>query len=278
MRFKAKITSAASSGVLQRVVHTFSRLSRNKTCKLRLTPTKINFLLDEQPEQARVWADIDQAGLFASFRIESLHENNEIMLDVHLDNLDRALRSAADSNDVTWKLTKRDTNNFLTMSMRTLSATGAPRPVLQEVPVAVYPHAEIEASLPPPLPTPLASMYLPDVRLFKSVVDRMKALSQHITLRGTSSGDLTLLIETSMATVRTSFKGLEQPVLEGGTPEDNTVQCTVAAKSLAQFISTQVQAYTNLMLCLAKGTVLLFNTQDNVQVTFYVPVLNVDGD
>ena len=79
-----------------------------KTCVLRLSPTKICFILaDRIPVGgANLWCEL-QDNLFDEYRIEGKDERNEIYLDVTLDLLSRALRSSLNASLLKIKLTKK---------------------------------------------------------------------------------------------------------------------------------------------------------------------------
>jgi hypothetical protein len=55
--------------------------------------------------------------IFESFNIESKHEANEILMEINLENLVQALRSAQSSDAVTVKLTKKHGTPFLTLDI-----------------------------------------------------------------------------------------------------------------------------------------------------------------
>lgn len=77
-----------------------------------------------------MWATMDQVEvsltaikisfqelIFETFNIESKHEANEILMEVNLENLVQALRSAQCSDAVTVKLTKKQNAPFLTLDI-----------------------------------------------------------------------------------------------------------------------------------------------------------------
>lgn len=55
------------------------------------------------------------------------------------------------------------------------------------------------------------SIYMPPLRVMRNVVDRMKNLSNFLTISANNSGQLTLSINTDIATITTHFKDLEHP-------------------------------------------------------------------
>ena len=80
-----------------------------KTCVLRLSPTKVCFILcDRIPAGgANLWCELLQNNLFDEYRIEGKDDRNEIYLDVTMDLLSRALKSSLNASVLKMKLTKK---------------------------------------------------------------------------------------------------------------------------------------------------------------------------
>ena len=55
------------------------------------------------------------------------------------------------------------------------------------------------------------SIYLPPLRLLRNVVERMKNLSNFVTISASQKGEFNLKVDTDMVTVATHFKDLEHP-------------------------------------------------------------------
>ena len=89
---------------------TVTTLSRSvKTCVLRLSTTKVCFILSERVPVggANLWCEILQQNLFDEYRIEGKDERNEIYLEVVMEQLSRALKSSLNATVVKLKLTKK---------------------------------------------------------------------------------------------------------------------------------------------------------------------------
>lgn len=80
-----------------------------KTCVLRLSPTKVCFILSDRIPVggANLWCEILQENLFDEYRIEGKDERNEIYLEVVMEQLSRALKTALNATAVKLKLTKK---------------------------------------------------------------------------------------------------------------------------------------------------------------------------
>ena len=56
------------------------------------------------------------------------------------------------------------------------------------------------------------SIYMPPLKVIRNVVDKMKNLSNHVTISANQSGEMNLRIETDLVNVATHFRDLEHPV------------------------------------------------------------------
>lgn len=65
---------------------------------------------------------------------------------------------------------------------------------------------------------------MPQVKMLKSVTDRMKNLSNYVTLMTNIEGEMRLCIETDLARVTTRFELLEKPIIRKFTQ----LQCSIA--------------------------------------------------
>ncbi|XP_027518646.1 checkpoint protein HUS1 isoform X6 [Corapipo altera] len=157
------------------VINTISKLT--KTCTLRLTVCKLYFILSDKVANggASMWCELCQGNFFDEFQMEGVAaEHNEIYLEFVPENLSRALKTAHSAKAVKIKLTNKHC------------------PCLR---VAVE----------------LVSIYLPVLKTMKSVVERMKNLSNFIVIEANLSGEMNLKIETDLVSVTTHFKDLGNP-------------------------------------------------------------------
>eukprot|EP00041_Stephanoeca_diplocostata_P014263 m.257946 g.257946 ORF g.257946 m.257946 type:complete len:116 (-) comp19639_c0_seq25:945-1292(-) len=91
------------------------------------------------------------------------------------------------------------------------------------------------------------NLYLPHLRVLKPVLERFKALSEVMTVKANNSGDMNLKLATTVVTVETFFKHLENAVWKDGQapnaatdfPSDpkTFVEANILVKSFFQFIA-----------------------------------------
>ncbi|KAK7834458.1 hypothetical protein U0070_017644 [Myodes glareolus] len=198
-----------------------------KTCTLRISPEKLNFILSDKLASGGVsmWCELEQENIFSEFQMEGVSaENNEIYLELTSENLSRALKTAQNARALKIKLTNK---HFpcLTVSVELqLSSSSSSRIVTHDIPIKVIPRRLWKDLQEPSVPDFDVSIYLPALKTMKSVVEKMKNISNHLVSDGlllqkravieaNLNGDLNLKIETELVCVTTHFKDLGNPLL-----------------------------------------------------------------
>ncbi|XP_037693141.1 checkpoint protein HUS1 isoform X2 [Choloepus didactylus] len=108
MKFRAKIVDGACLNHFTRVSNMISKLA--KTCTLRISPDKLNFILSDRVANGGVsmWCELEQENYFSEFQMEGVSaENNEIYLELTSENLSRALKTAQNARTLKIKLTNK---------------------------------------------------------------------------------------------------------------------------------------------------------------------------
>nr|XP_019587247.1 PREDICTED: checkpoint protein HUS1 isoform X3 [Rhinolophus sinicus] len=208
MKFRAKIVDAACLNHFTRVSSMVAKLA--KACTLRISPRRLNFILADKVANGGVsmWCELEQENFFNEFQMEGVSaENNAIYLELTSENLSRALKTAQNARTLKIKLTNK---HFpcLTVSIE------------------------------------LVSIYLPVLKTMKSVVERMKNISNHLIIEANRNGDLNLKIESELVCVTTHFKDLGNPPFasEDASQDRNPahmVEVHVDIRKFLQFLSGQ---------------------------------------
>ncbi|XP_074999014.1 checkpoint protein HUS1 isoform X3 [Calonectris borealis] len=247
MRFRAKIVDLACLNHFSRVINTIAKLA--KTCTLRLTVSKLYFILSDKVANGGVsmWCELCQGNFFDEFQMEGVAaEHNEIYLELVPENLSRALKTAQSAKAVKIKLTNKHC------------------PCLR---VAVE----------------LVSIYLPVLKTMKCVVERMKNLSNSIVIEANLSGEMNLKIETDLVSVTTHFKDLGNPpwVSEDecqSSAQDRDLESMAEAridiKKLQQLLAGQ-QVNPTKALCniVSKRIVHFILLHEDVSLQYFIPAL-----
>ncbi|XP_075349799.1 checkpoint protein HUS1 isoform X2 [Mycteria americana] len=247
MRFRAKIVDLACLNHFSRVTNTIAKLA--KTCTLRLTVSKLYFILSDKVANGGVsmWCELSQGNFFDEFQIEGVAaEHNEIYLELVPENLSRALKTAQSAKAVKIKLTNKHC------------------PCLR---VAVE----------------LVSVYLPLLKTMKSVVERMKNLSNSIVIEANLSGEMNLKIETDLVSVTTHFKDLGNPPWASedgcqssaqGRDLERMAEARIDIKKLQQLLAGQ-QVNPTKALCniVSKRIVHFILLHEDVSLQYFIPAL-----
>ncbi|KAH0521453.1 Polycystic kidney disease protein 1-like 1 [Microtus ochrogaster] len=257
MKFRAKIVDLACLNHFTRVSNMIAKLA--KTCTLRISPEKLNFILSDMLASGGVsmWCELEQENIFSEFQMEGVSaENNEIYLELTSENLSRALKTAQNARALNIKLTNK---HFpcLTVSVELLSSSSSSRIVTHDIPIKVIPRRLWKDLQEPSVPDSDVSIYLPALKTMKSVVEKMKNISNHLVIEANLNGDLNLKIETELVCVTTHFKDLGNPVLPSESvsqnrhPED-MVEVHIDIRKLLQFLAGQ-QVTPTKAVCMSVG-------------------------
>nr|XP_058908828.1 checkpoint protein HUS1-like [Kogia breviceps] len=137
MKFRAKLVDEACLNNFTRISNMIAKLA--KTCTLRISAEKWNFVLSDKVASGRVsmWCELEQEN-FSEFQMEGVSaENNAIYLELTSESLSRALKTAQNARTLKIKLTNKHFPCF-TVSIELVSTTGASsRVVTRDIPVKV---------------------------------------------------------------------------------------------------------------------------------------------
>ncbi|XP_019508544.1 PREDICTED: checkpoint protein HUS1 isoform X3 [Hipposideros armiger] len=217
-----------------------------KTCTLRISPSRLNFILADRVAHGGVsmWCELEQENFFSEFQMEGVSaESNAIYLELISENLSRALKTAQNARALKIKLTNK---HFpcLTVSIELLSVSNSSRIVTHDIPIKVIPRKLWKDLQEPTVPDSDVSIYLPLLKTMKSVVEKMKNISNHLIIEANLNGDLNLKIESELVCVTTHFKDLGNPPVawEDASQDRNParmVEVHVDIRKFLQFLSGQ---------------------------------------
>ncbi|XP_077347912.1 checkpoint protein HUS1 [Lithobates pipiens] len=283
MRFRCKIVDVSCLNHFTRVVNTIAKLT--KSCTLRLTPDNLYFILTDKVANGGVsmWCELCQANFFDEYQMEGVsQEQNEIYLELIPENVSRALKTAQNAKAVKIKLTNKHCP-CLTVAVELPSLSLNSRIVTHDIPVSVIPRRLWNDFKEPTVPDFDVSIYLPAVKTMKSVVERMKNLSNFIVIEANRNGEMNLKIETDLVSVSTHFKDLGNPpwvsddASQNSTPERDTDLMSEARfdiKKLLQFLAGQ-QVNPNKAICniVHKRMVHFILLHDDATLQYFIPAL-----
>lgn len=212
--------------------------------------------------------------------IESLN-NNEIVLELNLDNLQKALKSGQYSHETLMKLIKKNNCAYLSFAIEMNHAQSIT--VIQDVPVAVMSSQQYKGFVEPKFPNPSIYILMPPLKVLRPIIERMKNLEQFLYITANMNGELTFKVETEMFTIGTFFRGLEHPQLEGMPPPspDVTKQARVkveAKKFYKSLYSHQILPKSVICCLFEKQALVLHVILEDLVISYYVPVVSDDDD
>ncbi|EDL40619.1 Hus1 homolog (S. pombe), isoform CRA_b, partial [Mus musculus] len=253
-----------------------------KTCTLRISPEKLNFILCDKLASGGVsmWCELEQENFFSEFQMEGVsEENNEIYLELTSENLSRALKTAQNSRALKIKLTNK---HFpcLTVSVELVSSSSSSRIVVHDIPIKVLPRRLWKDLQEPSIPDCDVSICLPALKMMKSVVEKMRNISNQLVIEANLKGELNLKIETELVCVTTHFKDLENPLLPSDSvsqnrhPED-MAKVHIDIKKLLQFLAGQQVTPTKAVCNIVNNRTVHFDLLlEDVSLQYFIPALS----
>ncbi|NP_001129983.1 checkpoint protein HUS1 [Sus scrofa] len=287
MKFRAKIVDGACLNHFTRVSNMIAKLA--KTCTLRISPDKLNFILSDKVANGGVsmWCELEQENFFSEFQMEGVSaQNNEIYLELTSENLSRALKTAQNARSLKIKLTNK---HFpcLTVSIELLSLSSSNRIVTHDIPVKVIPRKLWKDLQEPTVPEADVSIYLPALKTMKSVVEKMKNISNHLTkilnlqiIEANLNGELNLKIETELVCITTHFKDLGNPPLasENTSQDGNSEQMAevqIDIRKLLQFLAGQQVNPTKATCNIVSNKIVHFDLlHEDASLQYFIPALS----
>ncbi|XP_004450270.3 checkpoint protein HUS1 [Dasypus novemcinctus] len=277
MKFRAKIVDAACLNHFTRVSNMISKLA--KTCTLRISPDKLNFILSDKVANGGVsmWCELEQENFFTEFQMEGVSaENNEIYLELTSENLSRALKTAQNAKTLKIKLTNK---HFpcLTVAVELLSISSTNRIVTHDIPIKVIPRKLWKELQEPIVPDSDVSIYLPVLKTMKSVVEKMKNISNDLIIEANLNGELNLKVETELVYVTTHFKDLGNPPLasESASQDRNPEQMAevhIDIRKLLQFLAGQQVNPTKALCNIVSNRIVHFDLlHEGVSLQYFIP-------
>eukprot|EP01027_Heterolobosea_sp_BB2_P017954 GEZU01025369.1.p2 GENE.GEZU01025369.1~~GEZU01025369.1.p2 ORF type:complete len:144 (+),score=24.17 GEZU01025369.1:40-471(+) len=83
--------------------------------------------------------------------------------------------------------------------------------IVQNVPIKLLTYDQVNELREPTVPDPLVQIFLPPLKDLKNFIDRMRSVSDYLTLIANMANTLRLKVETSTATIETYFRNLNNP-------------------------------------------------------------------
>lgn len=267
MRFKATITNSAC---LANVLQVLEKLGQ--TCMVHFQSKIVGFYLTTQfSSSGQCFVELAVPSFFEEYRIES-RSNNEIPMLINIPNLVRALRSSERAHKTIIKLTKKNERAFLTFEItENVSIT-------QDVPISLQNVKVLSEYQEPELPEPEVQIRMPPLGNLKTVVDRMKAVNDELTIEASSLGRMVFKVETDLVTIRTHYKDLAiKPAdAEAKDSESATASAKMAIKKFSKILNCRTLSASYALGCIVESKAFVLYVklhQDQGHLTYYIPLI-----
>ena len=169
-------------------------------------------VITENPDTPRCYSEIYPDELFKDYRIES-RSGNQILFEISLEHLSKALSSGTQSHQSQMKLVKRGATPCLCFEAKGCNSVEAG--VSHDIPIKLLTPTDIIYYMPPEVPPPVVALDLPKTNgLMRTIVTKMGKISKHVHLSALQTGRITFRVEHATAVIKTYYSGL-QPRFEG---------------------------------------------------------------
>eukprot|EP00127_Corallochytrium_limacisporum_P001326 Clim_evm16s51 gene=Clim_evmTU16s51 len=214
-----------------------------KYCVMGMSDDRVYFVVigEGRERKGSLWCQL-RTDMFDDYRILSQYPRNEIRAEVGLENLLRALKSAQGSEKVTFRLTKRIPKGALSIMATKQTAAENQRELIQDIPIMrIDPTDTPEYDIPSNFPDPQVSIYMPDIRRLRTILERLRAMSNQITLRANHIGELFLEVNTDAVNISVLFSNVKYTKINqlppGVTDRSESFYVCVDSRALASFIA-----------------------------------------
>ncbi|ESK85808.1 checkpoint clamp complex protein hus1 [Moniliophthora roreri MCA 2997] len=300
MRFRTTIESPST---FYKIIQAVEKLQ--KRCIIRFTPTNIHIICNSEANEGgmQVWSQIKVDAIFTEYRIQS-NSNNEITVAVTAEAFAAALKSASGSainassshetDEVVMKLAKKNDNAVLSFEIIATTGGGKRVNVTHDVRIDVMKPVDVDRLSEPMCPEPDTHILLPPLQKLRAIVDKLKPMSDILSVKANNNGVFQLSINTESVKVETEWQNLTNPkmVREGASQEDpdnsppdpnDVFGVLVATRSFVKFLNSHVISTTTIACICQKHCLILYVYIGDVAeaggvLTFYLPAVIDDED
>ncbi|KAF9048936.1 checkpoint protein Hus1/Mec3 [Panaeolus papilionaceus] len=290
MRFRAEIIDVQN---FSRIIQTVEKLQ--KRCIIKFTETTMQIICNNESNEGgiQLWSKIKVNSLFEAYRIQS-NANNEITVSISTEALLGALRSAASSvqsavehESFVMKLAKKQEHAVFSFEISGQSRVGNRLNIAHDVKIEVLRPADVAKMTEPLCPEPDVHILLPRLEDLRTIVERLRPLSDIISIRGNNNHKLQLAIHTDSVQIETEWTDLHNPVDQGNNEEgeeeeprdpDQIFKVTISTRSFLKFLNSHAVSTTTIgCLCQNHCLILYVYIGDVADaggvLTFYIPAI-----
>ncbi|KAG2031274.1 checkpoint protein Hus1/Mec3 [Suillus americanus] len=273
MRFRATIENVP---VFYRLIQAVEKLQ--KKCIMKFTETEMHVICNDDANEA--------------LRSSSSSASSSSVA--------AAILPSYDADEVVMKLAKKNEQAVLSFEMYGMSRSGRKVRVTHDVRIDVMRPAESDKLHEPRCPDPEVHVLLPPLLKLRTIVERLRPLSDVLALRANNSGILQLSINTDTVKLETQWVKCGNPSIakhgiaqndEDGDAEDISLNkpdpdkmfCVlVSIRSFLKFLNSHVVSATTILCLCHNHCAILYVYIGEIAdaggvLTYYIPTV-IDGD
>ncbi|KAH9481907.1 Checkpoint protein hus1 [Psilocybe cubensis] len=310
MRFRASITNVQT---FFRIVQAIEKLQ--KRCLIKFTEEHMCIICNNDANEGgiQVWSKIKVEALFENYRIQS-NANNEITMALAGEALLGALKSASssvpstsagsgaggglggalDAEEIVMKLAKKNDQALLSFEIKGMSRTGQQVRVVHDVKIEVMKPADVDKMQEPLCPKADLLILLPSLLKVRTIVERMKQMSDVMAFQANNNKRLVLSLRTDSVTIETEWKDCQNPAVAEPESEDDDddedegrrnppdpdkmFTVLISTRSFLKFLNSHVVSTTTIASVCQHHCVILYVYIGDVAdaggvLTFYIPAI-----
>lgn len=247
----------------------------------------------------QVWSQIKIESLFSGYRIQS-NAANEITMSISTEALLSALKSASstsslgnassayEAEEVVMRLAKKSNQAVLSFEIAGTTRAGRRVKVAHDVKICVLALSDAQRLREPLCPDPDVHILLPSLQKLRTVVDRLRIMSDALAIRANHSGCLRVSINTEAVSVDTEWKNCIIPETTHppdeirDQPDPETLfSVLVSIRSFLKFLNSHVVSSSTIACICQQHCMILYVYIGDVGdaggvLTYYIPAIISD--
>ncbi|EDR03995.1 uncharacterized protein LACBIDRAFT_252775 [Laccaria bicolor S238N-H82] len=291
MRFRATIEHVPT---FFRIVQAIEKLQ--KRFLIKFTETNMHIICNSDANEGgiQVWSQIKLDSIFTNYRIQS-NANNEITMVLPSEALLAALKSASASSptssfeteEVVMRLAKKNDQALLSFEISGLTRVGRKVRVAHDVKIEVMKPADVEKLSEPMCPEPDVHILLPPLQKLRTIVERLRPMSDILAVRANNNKCLQISIHTEGVKVETEWKDCVNPKTQEDNPDEPPEEARnpeelftvlVSVRSFLKFLNSHVVSTTTIACICQHHCMILYVYIGDVAdaggvLTFYIPAI-----
>ncbi|KAF8963097.1 checkpoint protein Hus1/Mec3 [Flammula alnicola] len=287
MRFRACVANVPT---FFRIIQAIEKLQ--KKCIIKFTETNMHIICNSEANEGgiQVWSQIKVDSLFNDYRIQS-NANNEISMALASEALLGALKSASSSSsssfdpeEVVMKLAKKNDQAMLSFEIGGVTRTGHRLRVAHDVKIEVLKATDVAKLTEPLCPEPDLHILLPPLQKLRTIVERLRPMSDVLALQANNNKRLVVAIRTEGVHVETEWRDCQNPKTQDEdqdteSPDPNAMfTVLISTRSFLKFLNSHVVSTTTIACICQHHCVILYVYIGDVAdaggvLTFYIPAI-----